>query len=173
MSTKERYRYSELPTEPVSGHRNMTSVETEDIESSPTKYVTLRLDTETGGAGGEVPEDTGIQSNIPLDVGVTEASDEFKNTTIQKLYNWYKGIFVGSITDSEVAGMIGAYGMPLKTFRGHRKFHFVVIITFYHVQPTEIKFCLVEQHINTRSWPTFGTVPVSYYLHSQLRGIHL
>ena len=138
MSTKERYRYSELPTEPVSGHSNMTSVETEDIESSPTKYVTLRLENETGGAGGEVPEDTGIQSNIPLDVGATEASDEFKNTTIQKLYNWYKGIFVGSITDSEVAGMIGAYGMPLKTFRGHRKFHFVVIITFYHVQATEI-----------------------------------
>lgn len=40
----------------------------------------------------------------------------------QRLHRWYKSLFVGSITDAEVAGMIRAYGKPLRVFRSHREY---------------------------------------------------
>jgi hypothetical protein len=130
MSTKEKYKYTELPTEPNPSNNKMSSLERDDLPTEP-MYTSLPLDVspDPGELGGESltdkasPNRDGTQNNVELGEGDPEGSEGRKTESlVRRLYRWYKGMFVGSITDSEVANMITAYGRPLKTFRTHRKF---------------------------------------------------
>ena len=130
----DKYKYSELPTEPESSQKNMTSVERGHVQTTPAQYTSLGLDdTSDHGRSGEEaqrerpsPTRAGVQSEIELGQEETERSAAPNESIMQRLYRAYKGLFVGSIADVEVANMIKAYGKSLKTFRTHRKCFFLL-----------------------------------------------
>lgn len=135
MSAKEKYKYFELPTDPETSQQ-METVDRKSISPQP-KYTTLALEepsdssTEPGGSGQETEivnktshARPGVSNVNAAENEQEESLDEQDVSLVRRLLVWYKGLFVGSITDVEVANMIKAYGKPMKTFRNHRKLTF-------------------------------------------------
>ena len=131
MSAKEKYKYFELPTR--NAPADMETVDRRSISALP-NYTTIALeepsDTSTDPEGpGQETEDLNRTPLSRPGVSVVNTSDDELDTSLEedkvslvrRFLVWYKGLFVGSITDVEVANMIKSYGKPLKTFRNHRK----------------------------------------------------
>ena len=121
-------KYTELPTTSRHLPEHCPTIHTPNTTENGPELAETRLG-DPGDRGKGVCKKRDI--NVVLrDTKVNEEESVQKKLKMwtQRLHRRYKSMFVGSITDAEVAAMIRAYGKPLKVFRSHRKYQTFIIL---------------------------------------------